>query len=107
MGLTQDLERVNVRHDATVLLTLRAGPEDQRAIVEQREVPVTLLGGAITTMSIIYNARAVSGGVEWRNPRTGEYLIRPKYDYELTDPDNQILPEGTLCDCKDVCNGGA
>lgn len=96
-------ERVNVRHDATVLLTLRAGPEDNRQVIEQREVPVATLNGAITVMCIKYNAETMSGGVYWRHPITGEPLIRPKYEYELTDPENQILPEGTLCDCKEVC----
>lgn len=97
---------VNVRHDA-MLLTLRAGPEDNRQIIEQKEVPVATLNGAITVMCIKYNARAMSGGTEWRHPITGAPLERPKYDYVLTDPDNQILPEGTLCDCQEVCNGGS
>lgn len=93
------MDNVNVRHDASVTLTLSAGRPDARFVVEESVIPITSLNGAITRMSVMYNALGVSGGTAWFHPGTGERLVRPQYTYELTDPDVQILKPGELCTC--------
>lgn len=99
---------MNVRHDAEVLLTLTGERYDgTRFTVEERVVPVATLDGAITVMGIIYNRLAVSGGVEWWNPRDGQRFHRPQYTYVLTDPDTQVLVDGALCTCDDCLRSEA
>jgi hypothetical protein len=87
---------MNVKHGTQVRLTVTAGDE----VLQQSEMDVTSLGGALTVCGIMYNRLAVSGGVSWWNPGTGYAIPKPKWTVELVDPTDE-LADGQLCDCAD------
>lgn len=92
--------KVNVRHDATVLLTLTGEQQDgTRYVLDAKTVRVAELNGAILLMEYLYKPLGVYGSGQWRHPGTGDPIRRPQYTYELTDPASQILSDGELCDC--------
>jgi hypothetical protein len=58
-----------------------------KTILEDRLVDVEILGGALTTASIVYNRLSMSGGVEWWNPTTGLPIERPKITMKVRKQD--------------------
>lgn len=64
---------MRVRHDAQARFTVKSG----RRVLENRLTPISSIGGAMTTASIIYNRLSYSGGVSWWDPKTGDSIARP------------------------------
>lgn len=59
-------------HPCTVVLTDKATGQE----IDRSETTAELLAGHITVIRITWNALAVSGGVRWWNPRTGQTYPR-------------------------------
>jgi hypothetical protein len=89
---------MHVRHDAEARFIVKSG----RRTLEDRTIPVRIIGGAFTTAGIMYNAAAMSGGVRWADPTTGLPMERPKISVKVRPQD--ILTDGQECDCKE-CHG--
>ncbi len=83
------------KHGTMIRFTIRSGDE----VLEERDMPLENLGGALTVAGFTYNALTMSGGVAWRHPRTG-YPIKPKWSWELVDPTDELF-DGAFCDCAD------
>lgn len=85
------MQSVMVRHDAKVRLivsrcSLHGKHKDE--IVKVRD-----LDAHLTVMSITHGK--VSGY---------DSGVQVKYRYELVNPARDILENGALCDCKEICN---
>ena len=91
---TQPVEGVmRFRHDAQARFTVKAG----RKVLEDRLTSVATIGGALATAGIIYNRLAMSGGVSWWDPSTGESISRPKVQVRVRPED--VLAGDELCTC--------
>jgi hypothetical protein len=84
------------KHGTMVKFTLTSGGD----ILEESVIPIDSLGGAVTRCGVMYNRLAVSGGVSWRNPGTGQPIQKPKWTWELVDPSDELF-DGAFCDCAD------
>jgi hypothetical protein len=84
---------MRVRHDAQARFTVKAG----KTVLEDGLTPIESIGGAMTRAGIQYNARAMSGGVAWWNPATGQPVSRPKVKIRLRPQD--VLTGEQLCPC--------
>lgn len=71
-------------HPVTFLLTDKA----TGLVVDVSETTAELIGGHYTTLRIIWNALAVSGGSRWRHPTNGDYYPRGlSVRVEMVNPD--------------------
>ena len=63
-------------------------------IVDESETTAELLGAHFTTLSIMFNALTMSGGVLWRHPQTGErYPSGLTFKTEIEHPDTHETVE--------------
>ena len=90
-------DRMRFRHDAQARFIVKAG----RKVLEDRLTSVATIGGALATAGIIYNRLAMSGGVSWWDPSTGESISRPKIQIRVRPQD--VLTGDQLCTCP-VCS---
>lgn len=84
---------MRVRHDAEARFTVSA----DRTVLEDGLTPVESIGGAMTRASFMYNARSMSGGVSWWDPKTGRPIGRPKVKIRVRPED--VLTGDQLCPC--------
>jgi hypothetical protein len=89
---------MRVRHDAKARFTVTAG----REVLEDDLTPIETIGGAMTRVSVTYNALTMSGGVSWWNPATGKPISRPKVQIRVRPED--VLTGDALCPCPS-CQG--
>lgn len=93
-------DTVTVRHDAELKVTFyERGLRSHVLSVDT--VKAYLLDAHITMQTVCYGG--VSGMVRWSDPKTGKPLQGVSYHYELVNPDRDILTDGQLCDCTEVC----
>lgn len=90
---------MRVKHNAKARVTVKSGNQ----VLEDELTDISIVGGAITRISIMYNRLSMSGGVSWWNPATGMAITRPKISIRTRQED--ILTDDQECDCK-ACEGG-
>jgi hypothetical protein len=92
-------DKMRVKHGAKVRFTLSSG---RRTLEDDLYDPYIVIG-AITRCAITYNGAAMSGGVSWSDPTTGQKIDKPKYQIRARSED--ILVDKQECDCS-KCEGG-
>ena len=84
---------MRVKHGTKARITVKSG----KTVLENNWHDIDSIGGAITTISIMYNRLSNSGGVSWWNPATGQPITRPKYEIRVDK--KSVLTGKEECDC--------
>src|SRR5262245_41265178 len=76
-----------MKHGSKLRVTVKTG----KRILEDELTPTESVGGAMTRISVMYNAASYSGGVSLWDPSTGMGIERPKISIRARPAD--IVPE--------------
>ena len=77
-------------------ITIVVTEKKTKRVIDRIETKAYVLDGAITTMSIMYNALSVAGGVCWRHPGTGEHYPNGiSYYFEFVHPETGEIVSAT------------
>lgn len=92
-------DTVQVRHDAELRVTFYE--RGTKRVLDESTTTADLLDAHLTVKTIMYGG--VSGMICWNDPATGRALKGVSYNYELINPERDILTDDELCTCTRVC----
>jgi hypothetical protein len=67
-----------VHRDTPLTIEVTDGTRPERGVIYTWPCTAGTVQGALTVVAIMLNAEAMSGGVAWRHPTTGERIVRPQ-----------------------------